>query len=639
MPASAWKTSPDWYPTDAAAVSRLLASLVSIQSRILRQFPRNSRQALVSQDQQAALMLKAVGKVRTAVVALIPQLPARAFTGRAVGLLAFGITRSWGVGKKAQSKSVRQAVTQLADTAHAHLTAVADTAPGAPALASIPAIQTSTISVSARDCALLASSLMKAGVSGHPVWPVLVRRVRALASQSAAALQLDDAAYLAEALAWELRMAKPSSAASSEALATEHNLLMPVLRQTLMRCVRGGVTGASAYKVAVLLSAFTVLSAPASQAAVASASVPTTASTAAQAESKNTGRVAVSSSASASASAPAPGSPLDVEAAVSDEQMWKVSADAVLRVPIDTMSTQAVCALMAAFSRSKVFDAAVLQHLALAALSRADKGEASISHMASVLSSLANCNMVWVDAALTEDIFIGMSPALTALSPASFSVQQAAVIASAFAKAKIFDELLFAHLSRAVQWRGRDGSEFTVQVVGVLLFAFSRIQVDDPKLLDFLAQIIFEIPAADFTPQALSVVISVYAGAHRRRSFTSLQTSRVDPADLPPATGILEHLAAVASQLPPQSLEARHVRAIVQAYHRAGVRGQGLFEVMSRSWEARWGSGFKTEREMITFFSSLDDEDSKTSDSDKDQGDGDQGAGVTRALRRWITGT
>ena len=57
-------------------------------------------------------------------------------------------------------------------------------------------------------------------------------------------------------------------------------------------------------------------------------------------------------------------------------------------------------------------------------------------------------------------------------------VQHVAIIASAFAKAKIFDEGIFAHLSRAVRWRGRATSEFTVQAVSVLLFAFSRIQVD-----------------------------------------------------------------------------------------------------------------------------------------------------------------
>ena len=71
---------------------------------------------------------------------------------------------------------------------------------------------------------------------------------------------------------------------------------------------------------------------------------------------------------------------------------------------------------------------------------------------------------VWVDAALTEDVFMGMSRALAALSPTSFTIQQIAVIASAFAKAKIFDSELFAHLSRAVQWRGRPASQFTVQV-------------------------------------------------------------------------------------------------------------------------------------------------------------------------------
>ena len=118
------------------------------------------------------------------------------------------------------------------------------------------------------------------------------------------------------------------------------------------------------------------------------------------------------------------------------------------------------------------------------------------------------------------------------------------------------------------------------------------MQVDDPALLDFLAEIIVDIPARDFTPQALSVVISVYAGAHRRRSLeVSMKSEERDPSKLPPATGMLEHLAEVASQIPPHEFEARHVRTIVQAYFRAGVRGKGLFEVMSRAWETRWGSG------------------------------------------------
>lgn len=81
---------------------------------------------------------------------------------------------------------------------------------------------------------------------------------------------------------------------------------------------------------------------------------------------------------------------------------------------------------------------------------------------------------------------------------------------------------------------------------------------------------------------------------------------------------------------------AEKVRAIVQAYYRAGVRADGLFEVMAEAWEARWGSGFKSEKEMISFFSSLDDEDSRASEAD--ERGGEEGQGVTGALRRWITG-
>lgn len=308
-----------------------------------------------------------------------------------------------------------------------------------------------------------------------------------------------------------------------------------------------------------------------------------------------------------------------------------------MRLRMEEVSVPALCALLSAFSRAPCFDGELVESLANAACDRTLRGEASISHIASVLSSLANSNIVWVDAAKTEDLFSGcLSPALTAFAPSSFSVQQVAVIASAFAKAKIFDEPLFAHLSRAVQWRGRNKGEFSVQVVGVLLFAFSRIQVDDAKLLDFLAGVIVEMPAAEYTPQALSVVISVYAGAHRRRSLTSLRDANQDPSELPLATGILGHLAAIALQIPPKNYEARHVRAIVQAYYRAGVRGEGLFEGMSAAWEARWGSGFQSEKEMLAFLLSLDQEDGASEDEKK--GGGDR-PGVTQALARWFTGT
>ena len=73
-----------------------------------------------------------------------------------------------------------------------------------------------------------------------------------------------------------------------------------------------------------------------------------------------------------------------------------------------------------------------------------------------------------------------------------------------------------------------------------------------------------------------------------------MKSEEKDPSKLPPATGMLEHLAEVASQIPPHEFEARHVRTIVQAYFRAGVRGKGLFQVMSRAWETRWGSGTTT---------------------------------------------
>jgi hypothetical protein len=191
--------------------------------------------------------------------------------------------------------------------------------------------------------------------------------------------------------------------------------------------------------------------------------------------------------------------------------MWRQAAEEVKRVPLEELSVPALSALLAAFSRAPFFDSSLVEGLANEALLRARRGEAAglaISHIASVLSSIANSNIVWVDYAKTEDLFTGMSPALTAYAPSSFSVQQVAVIASAFAKAKIFDELLFAHLSRAVQWRGRNKAEFSVQVVGVLLFAFSRVQVDDATLLNFLANIIVELPPASFTPQACILLLT-----------------------------------------------------------------------------------------------------------------------------------
>ena len=85
-----------------------------------------------------------------------------------------------------------------------------------------------------------------------------------------------------------------------------------------------------------------------------------------------------------------------------DEQVWAAAGDAVkeLLLPggagVKQLSTHGIAALLSAFSRAGTIDALLLQHLAQAALARADRGEASIAHMAAVLSALANSNLVWV---------------------------------------------------------------------------------------------------------------------------------------------------------------------------------------------------------------------------------------------------
>lgn len=126
------------------------------------------------------------------------------------------------------------------------------------------------------------------------------------------------------------------------------------------------------------------------------------------------------------------------------------------------------------------------------------------------------------------------------------------------------------------------------------------------QLLEFLSTVIRDLPPQQFTPQAISVVVSVYAGAHRRK--TGAMTASTEPvkvADLPAATGILDYIARVAQIMGPSRFDTRHVRAIVEAYHRAGVRPEGLYEVMHLAWRSRWGSGFKSDQEMVDFLTSL----------------------------------
>jgi hypothetical protein len=124
------------------------------------------------------------------------------------------------------------------------------------------------------------------------------------------------------------------------------------------------------------------------------------------------------------------------------------------------------------------------------------------------------------------------------------------------------------------------------------LHACMRIQTRKyihTQLLDYLAEIIQELPVSSFTPQAVSVIVSVYAGpssarspiyllmhmfkhsciymyiyisctyththyistgAHRRKS-PSVLSKDVRVADLPLATGILNYMSFVAKSIPP----------------------------------------------------------------------------------------
>ena len=63
-------------------------------------------------------MLAGVALVRGAVMRVVSQLPPTALSSRAIGLLAYGCTRSWGVDRSAQEKkAVKLAVRNLAHAA------------------------------------------------------------------------------------------------------------------------------------------------------------------------------------------------------------------------------------------------------------------------------------------------------------------------------------------------------------------------------------------------------------------------------------------------------------------------------------------------------------------------------------------
>ena len=240
---------------------------------------------------------------------------------------------------------------------------------------------------SPHDCALIAGALMKVSIADHAVWPLLAAHVARVARAQAArgpasALSIQDGAYLAEALAWQLRVAK------TPAMLAAMKTLVPVLGQTLIEATRAGIKADTAYLLAVMLSARASL--------VAATAARSPNSTLSVAVNDTTG----GPRGDQSTAAPAPaGAGLRED---EDEQVWAAAGDAVkeLLLPggagLTLLSTQGIAALLSAFSRAGTIDVFLLQQLAQAALDRADRGEASIAHMAAVLSALANSNLVWV---------------------------------------------------------------------------------------------------------------------------------------------------------------------------------------------------------------------------------------------------
>lgn len=502
MPTDSWCNGGRWGRGGGASLSRILASIITLQNRLLRRFPRHQRLVLLPRDKEAQAILAAVGKVRTALAGVILALPVEALSAKSVGLLAFGLSRSAGIHSKllgvSSDETMRAAVHHLADVSASKLLnevvdpggrveivvegdglvdvvgitrpssdAPSQAPPAGPSRTPAPALAVSgQWEYTTRDCVLLAGAMMKAGISGHAAWPLLASHV-GKSTRRQQALGLQEASYLADALVWEVRVGKTPLVAGSL------GDLEPALAQSLLSSLRCGISRESAYPVALLLSALGSMSSIVSSATAISSRqepVPDDSPSGSGQKPSSSGGSEPAAGGPDSASRLADGvttippSSDPTQSAELREQVQRAAREAVMRLPVDDVSTQALCVLLAAFSRAGSYDGALLERLALGVLARAERGEASIAHMASVLSSLANCNMVWVDAALTEDVFMGLSGALVGLSPTSFNIQQIAVIASAFAKAKIFDSALFEHLSRAVQWRGRPSSQFTVQV-------------------------------------------------------------------------------------------------------------------------------------------------------------------------------
>ena len=118
---------------------------------------------------------------------------------------------------------------------------------------------------------------------------------------------------------------------------------------------------------------------------------------------------------------------------------------------LDGVPSRSLASLLAALAKARVADPGLQTLLLRAAQERAARRALTVGQAASVLSSAAASSLLWTAPALVEDLLRDMAPALLALPPASFSIQHCALLASAFAKAKVFDEAIFRHISRAVR--------------------------------------------------------------------------------------------------------------------------------------------------------------------------------------------
>lgn len=203
-------------------------------------------------------------------------------------------------------------------------------------------------------------------------------------------------------------------------------------------------------------------------------------------------------------------------------------------------SPRDLVALLKGFSAAKFLDVELFASIGRRAVDYSRSGCFTADQLASIVSCFAASNIVWVKPGETEEIFRNLSPALLNLPRSAFKPQVAAIVAGAYSKVRIFDEELFVRISESVRWRHHKSSELSIQAIGILLYAFSRVEVDDRQLLDFLASEIQKIPSHQFTPQAISIVVTVYAGAHKRKNV--IPAGSVPVSELPPATGILDYI-------------------------------------------------------------------------------------------------